>query len=264
MINAVAAALQGLPALGSLELSMRRAPPQSTGKVAPGGWGWVACLPPAQLCPPSFLARTPPTLCLSAVEALASGCAGRTQMTALDIHFNVHKCSAPAVPAWRQLSALSGLRRLHISSGMGWEGGAFAEVAAAATALRSLTVTDNAGTGGAGVWGMLATCNSSMHPSGFCCSPCTCMHADNNHQLLPAAVNEQWVASLAQLQQLSQLQLNSCRGLGPECAASLCQLSALTSLKAFRYECVVREEGDTVGRRVILLYTSTWNAGRWR
>ena len=73
-------------------------------------------------------------------------------MTALEIHFGVHNCSAPAVPAWRQLSSLTGLRRLHISSGMGWEGKAVAQVAAAATALRSLTVTDNAGTGGGGVW----------------------------------------------------------------------------------------------------------------
>lgn len=51
------------------------------------------------------------------------------------------------MPAWRQLSVLTGLRRLHVSTGVGWEGAGFAAVAAAATALRVLHVTDNADTG---------------------------------------------------------------------------------------------------------------------
>ena len=87
-------------------------------------------------------------LVLTAAEAIASGCSGCTQLTALDVRFGGYCRDAPAVPAWRQLGSLAGLRRLHVSTGVGWEAEAFEAVAAAATALRALTVTDNAGIGG--------------------------------------------------------------------------------------------------------------------
>ena len=97
------------------------------------------------------------------------------------------------MPAWGQLAALTGLRRLHASTGMGWEGAGFAAVVGAATALRALTITDSAD-----------------------------------------AVGQAWAAALTRLGQLSVLQLNSCRRLGPGAAGPLCQLSALTSLQAYR------------------------------
>lgn len=142
-------------------------------------------------------ASLPPTLHPArAVEALARACAACTQLSALDVFYAgfTPRETAP-VPAWGQLAALTGLRRLHASTGMGWESGGFAAVVGAATALRALTVTDNADTVG---------------------------HA--------------WAAALTTLRQLSQLQLNSCRRLGPGAAGPLCQLSALTSLLAFRCE----------------------------
>jgi hypothetical protein len=77
----------------------------------------------------------------------------------------------------------------------------------------------------------------------------------NGHHLLPAAVDQRWATSFVQLRQLSQLQLNSCLGLGPERAATLCQLNALTSLKIFRYECVVRG-----GREITLAHAHRMQA----
>ncbi|KAL4427784.1 hypothetical protein ABPG75_001873 [Micractinium tetrahymenae] len=110
--DAVVAALRRLTGLREFGLGLRRAPPAPT------------------------------------AEAIALGCAACTQLTALDVHFPGY-APAPAVfavPAWRQLRALSGLRRLHASTGVGWEADAFEAVLAAATALRAATITDNIGT----------------------------------------------------------------------------------------------------------------------
>ncbi|KAL4449427.1 hypothetical protein ABPG77_007071 [Micractinium sp. CCAP 211/92] len=109
--EAVVAALQSLTGLRELELGLRRAPPAST------------------------------------AEAIAASCAACTQLTALDVHFPGY-ASAPAVPpvpAWGQLSVLRSLRRLHASTGVGWDAKGFAAVVAAATALRAATITDNTG-----------------------------------------------------------------------------------------------------------------------
>ena len=84
----------------------------------------------------------------TAAETLAAACAACTQLSALDLHFPGYTQVAPKVPAWAALSALSGLRSLHASSGMGWDGDALAAVAAAATSLRAVTLTDNVGNAG--------------------------------------------------------------------------------------------------------------------
>ncbi len=89
---------------------------------------------------------------LPAAEAIAASCAACTQLTALDVHFPGY-ASAPAVPpvpAWGQLSVLRSLRRLHASTGVGWDAKGFAAVVAAATALRAATITDNTGAGALG------------------------------------------------------------------------------------------------------------------
>ncbi|KAI3429543.1 hypothetical protein D9Q98_005631 [Chlorella vulgaris] len=161
LCEAVVAALSCLPALKEVQLGLRRALP------AP------------------------------AAEALASTCSGLTQLTALDLYFADIARDVPAVQAWGQLSSLTGLRRLHACTGLGWDAASFTGVAAAATALRALTVTDNLG----------------------------------------KVVDGSWVAALAPLAQLSTLLLNSCAGLGAadaDGAAGLCCLTALTSLEAFR------------------------------
>lgn len=107
--EAAVAALQVLPRLREVQLALRRALPAST------------------------------------AGALATACCQLSQLTHLDVHLPGYTLEVPAVPAWRQLSTLTGLRRLHASTGMGWDGAAFAAVAAAATGLRGLTLTDNAG-----------------------------------------------------------------------------------------------------------------------
>ncbi|PSC74844.1 F-box LRR-repeat 14 [Micractinium conductrix] len=106
--EAVAAALRCLRGLRDLELGLRRA-------LAP-----------------------------SAGDAIALACAGSTHLTALQVSFPSYNYVAPAVPAWHALSALTALRRLHVGTGVGWDGAALAAVAGAATALRELTITDNA------------------------------------------------------------------------------------------------------------------------
>lgn len=106
------AALPSLPHLRELELALRRAVTQST------------------------------------AEALATACAACTQLSFLDLHFPGYTQVAPTVPAWAALAALTGLRSLHASSGMGWDGAALGAVAAAATSLRSVTLTDNVGNAG--------------------------------------------------------------------------------------------------------------------
>lgn len=106
------AALPSLPRLRELELALRRAVTQS------------------------------------AAEGLATACATCTQLSSLDLHFPVYTQVAPTVPAWAALAALTGMRSLHASSGMGWDGAALAAVAAAATSLRSVTLTDNVGNAG--------------------------------------------------------------------------------------------------------------------
>lgn len=111
--NAVVAVLPSLPYLHELQLALRRAVAQST------------------------------------AEALAAACASCTQLSALDLHFPGYTTVAPTVPGWRRLAALAGLRSLHASSGLGWDAAALAAVAAAATALRAVTLTDNAGAQGA-------------------------------------------------------------------------------------------------------------------
>ena len=98
-----------------------------------------------------------------------------------------------AVPAWGDL-ALPSLRRLHISTAVGWGCSALAAAAAAAPGLRELTLTDNSA----------------------------------------AAVGVAWAAALAPATQLSRLALNSCTALGPEAAPHLGRLTSLTGLHAFR------------------------------
>lgn len=77
--------------------------------------------------------------------ALAAVCAQLAHLAHLDAHLPGYTQALPAVPAWRQLSALTGLRHLHASTGLGWDGAAFVAVAAAATGLRAVTLTDNSG-----------------------------------------------------------------------------------------------------------------------
>lgn len=160
------AALPSLPRLRELELALRRAVTQS------------------------------------AAEGLATACATCTQLSSLDLHFPVYTQVAPTVPAWAALAALTGMRSLHASSGMGWDGAALAAVAAAATSLRSVTLTDNVGN----------------------------------------AVDAKWIAALAPLQRLSHLQLNSCRKLREEAVPLLCLLSSLTCLHGFRCPGLSNEE----------------------
>lgn len=131
----------------------------------------------------------------AAAEALALACSGCTQLTALDIHVVGYARDAPAVPAWGRLAALTGLRRLHASTGVGWDCEGFAAVAAAATGLRELALTDNAA----------------------------------------QVVTPDWAAALAPQQQLTLLQLNSCTALGPEAASLLGQPRSLTGLQIFRW-----------------------------
>jgi hypothetical protein len=156
--GAVVAALRRLPALRDLQMGLRRAPPRADS------------------------------------EALALACAGLTRLTALDVYFAPYAPANPPVPAWRQLSALGGLRRLHACAGLGWEVEALAAVAGAATALRRLTLTDNSS-------------------ASVCCA---------------------WLAALSGLGQLSRLELNSCGALEPAAVAHLHALTALTALEAFR------------------------------
>lgn len=93
------------------------------------------------------------------------GCATCTQLTSVDVHFPGYAAgpSVHAVPAWRQLSALSGLRRLHASTGVGWDAEGFAAVLAAATALRGATITDNTGAGEGGSNPRKCACTRQLH-----------------------------------------------------------------------------------------------------
>eukprot|EP00887_Chlorella_sp_A99_P003147 scaffold9.g3147.t1 len=79
-------------------------------------------------------------------------------LTALDLHFCGHSGPAPVAPAWARLEAAARLRHLHAASGLGWGGGALARACAAATGLRSLTLTDNAGVVGDEWLGGLGAC----------------------------------------------------------------------------------------------------------
>jgi hypothetical protein len=165
--EAIVADLPSLPHLRELEVALRRAVTQST------------------------------------AEALAVACAACTQLSSLDLHFPGYTQVAPSVPAWAAVAALTGLRSLHASSGMGWGGAALAALAAAATSLRVVTLTDTVGN---------------------------------------AAVDAEWVAALVPLQRLSHLQLNSCRALREQAVPPLCLLSSLTGLHGFRCPGLASEE----------------------
>lgn len=138
------------------------------------------------------LSRPPAPEESAALAAAAATCA---HLTSLDLHFPSHSGHVAHAPGWAGLAGSCGpsLRRLHVCTGLGWEQGAFAVVAAAATGLRELLLTDNA-----------------------------------------SAVEDGWMAALGGCARLSSLDLGSCGRLGPGALASLCRLSALTSLVAYR------------------------------
>ncbi|KAI7842734.1 hypothetical protein COHA_003663 [Chlorella ohadii] len=156
---------------------------------------------------------------LNDAQALHAALRGATGLAALRVQscgIQSEVCEAvvaalPSLPHLRELQLAlrraryrpyRGLRSLHASSGMGWDGDALAAVAAAATSLRAVTLTDNVGN----------------------------------------AVDAEWVAALAPLQRLSHLQLNSCRALRDEAVPPLCLLSSLTGLHGFRCPGLANEE----------------------
>ena len=120
------------------------------------------------------------------------------QLTALDLHF-IGNCSPfPTTPSgWAALAAsptAPHLHRLHAATSLGWGPEAFSSLCAAATGLRDLALTDNAG----------------------------------------AVGDDSWLAGLASCRQLSRLDMGSCRGLTPVALDMLRGLTTLTSIVAYR------------------------------
>lgn len=74
-----------------------------------------------------------------------AGFATSSQLTALDLHFPALSDPQPTTPAWALLSSLTGLRTLHICSGLGLAAPALALVCGVSPRLRELTLTDNHG-----------------------------------------------------------------------------------------------------------------------
>ena len=215
----------------------------------------MRCTKSAHLPGPPFQHSKP--LPTHAGDAIALACAGSTHLTALQVSFPSYNYVAPAVPAWHALSALTALRRLHVGTGVGWDGAALAAVAGAATALRELTITDNADLGAAKLKEQEGVgCRDACRYAGpslcmvACSIPCSrsgCTSGELSPTdpdrppsvrpslaLVSPAVDERWVAALPALRQLSRLELNSCRQLGAGAAPLLAQLTALTRLACFR------------------------------
>jgi hypothetical protein len=59
------------------------------------------------------------------------------------VHYPALSDPQAPVPAWAALSSLTGLRTLHVCSGMGWASAALAVVALASPLLRQVALTDN-------------------------------------------------------------------------------------------------------------------------